>query len=99
MKRNTERLQGIHEWMLGMWEDMPQPRRCKSCNTRIYGAFKSMYFDHLLDKSKYPEYDVKESNIYFCCAQCHWLKNNGFPTEKHLAEMKKALDLHKQGKL
>ncbi len=57
---------------------METPRKCKSCDKPIYGDFAPIYFDHLLEKSSFEEIAMEEWNIYFCCTDCHNLKNNGF---------------------
>jgi 5-methylcytosine-specific restriction endonuclease McrA len=61
---------------------------CESCGLWLGNEPKSVFFDHLLEKSKYPEFALLEENIYICCLDCHSKKTNGFPTENH----KKAID-------
>lgn len=56
---------------------------CESCGLWLGDEAKSIFFDHLLEKSKYPEFALMEENIYICCLNCHSAKTNGFPTFKH----------------
>lgn len=43
----------------------------------------SVFFDHLLEKHKYPDLVLEEKNIILCTREEHELKTNGFPVEKH----------------
>ena len=61
---------------------------CQSCNLWLGDEPLSIFFDHLLEKSKFPEFALSEENIFLCCYNCHSKKTNGFPTEKH----KKAIE-------
>jgi len=40
-------------------------------------------FDHLLEKSKWPEFKYEERNICLCTMSEHTKKTNGFPLPKH----------------
>ncbi len=63
---------------------------CESCSIRIWGENKSLYHDHLLEKSVYEEYKYDIDNLFLCCWECHTKKGNGFPTEKHKAAIDNA---------
>lgn len=78
----------LHFWFQELWDKMDAVKRCSSCGMRVYGEIRTIYFDHLLPKEKYPELEFEEKNIYFCCANCHTKKENGFPTKEH----KEAID-------
>lgn len=86
----TVTLNKLHVWFQELWDKMGNLKRCSSCEMRIYGEIRTIYFDHLLPKNKYPELEFEEKNIYFCCANCHTKKENGFPTEKHEEAIQKA---------
>lgn len=43
----------------------------------------SVYFDHLLEKSKYPQFRFDKRNIIIVDGQIHSQKTNGFPHPKH----------------
>lgn len=90
----------LHLWLFSLWDKMPKGiKKCKSCSGPVFGDFKPIYFDHLLEKEKYPQYKMTEANIWFCCGDCHYQKTSGFFKPKHLAEREKVLDLHKKGEL
>ena len=63
-------------------------KRCAICGKPLKGEISSTYFDHLLEKSKYPEIKYLEDNILLVCPDHHTDKTNGFPHPTH----KKAID-------
>ena len=79
-RKNTEIL---HNWFNILWEKLPKNKLCSICNTPIFGSNLSIYWDHLLEKNKYPELALNEDNILFVCGTCHTLKTNGNPLPKH----------------
>lgn len=83
----------LHVWLFSLWKKMPYTKKCRSCGTKIWGEFLTLYFDHLLPKKKYPKFEFEEKNIYFCCGECHSKKENGFPTVNHKNAMEKAKEL------
>jgi 5-methylcytosine-specific restriction endonuclease McrA len=104
MKKSTEEKKEataeLHEWLRSLWDQMPKGiKKCKSCSGPVFGDFKPLYFDHLLEKSRYPQYRMTEENVLFVCSDCHWAKTNGFPTKKHLEFIKNALKLHLEDRL
>lgn len=91
-KEKVEKTKRLHEWMLSLWNKITD-KKCTSCGKKIWGEFSTLYFDHLLPKKKYPEFEFEEKNIYFCCGTCHEKKENGFPTPSHKAAIDKAKEL------
>lgn len=71
----------LWEFFLKSWER--EEHYCKSCGKWLGDEPLSIYFDHLLEKSKYPEVEYAWDNIFLCCWDCHTLRTNGHPTEKH----------------
>lgn len=57
---------------------------CESCDKKLPNEPKTWMFDHLLEKSKYPDLRHEPDNIILVCFECHEKKTNGFPTAKHL---------------
>lgn len=73
-----------------MWrffEDIWNEREhnCQNCGRYLGNIIKSFFFDHLLEKSKYPEFAHVKQNIFLVCADCHICKTNSFPKPKHRA--------------
>ena len=82
----TAWLKLIQSW----WDKMKSPRKCWGCGARIWGENSTLYWDHLLDKAIYPEYELEEHNHFFCCGDCHTEKGNGFPKPKHQEAIERA---------
>lgn len=80
-----------HQMFRDIWEKLIR-KNCWSCGKYLGQEPLSIYFDHLLEKSKYPELDLRKDNIFICCEECHTLKTNGKPTEIH----KKAIEEAKE---
>ncbi len=83
-------LDEIHLWEKGLWDKMKLPRICKSCSCKVLGEFSPFYFDHLKEKSQFPQLAMKEWNVLFVCKDCHTKKNIGFPTDVHKDYIKQA---------
>lgn len=75
-----------------LWNGLRE-KRCWNCNCPIYGENLTIYWDHCLQKDKYPELKFERNNLFFCCSSCHQLKGNGFPGEKHLEAINKAKEI------
>lgn len=68
----------------------PGNRKCWSCGSPLANEPRSYYFDHLIEKSKRPDLAFETENIFLCCLECHSLKTDGHPTEKHQEAIEKA---------
>ena len=73
-----------------LWSKLPKEKKCSSCGRRIYGENKPLYWDHLLERNKYPHLQYEEENMYFCCGECHTSKTNGWPKPNHKAAIEHA---------
>ena len=82
-KEKVENTKKIHLAMYEWWKRFGNYKRCMSCNRLLPMEFSTANVDHLLSKSKYPDYSLDENNFFLCCLECHTKKENGFPTEKH----------------
>ena len=80
-KEKKELTQKQNEFFLDIWNK--SPHYCKSCGAYLGEECLTTFMDHLLEKSKYPEYRFTEANIFICCLDCHTAKTNGFPKPKH----------------
>lgn len=68
-----------------------KPHYCESCNKWLGSENNLCFHDHLIEKSKRKDIALEIENLFLCCFDCHNLKTNGFPTEKH----KKAIEIAK----
>lgn len=71
------------------WDNHPD-KKCESCGVQLWGENLTIYHDHLLEKSVYPELMYNIENLFLACFKCHSLKGNGSPTEKHLQAINEA---------
>ena len=90
-------LEEIHIWEKSLWDRMKLPRRCQSCAKEVRGDFSPLYWDHLKEKSSFPELAMLEWNILFVCGECHSLRNNGFPTGRHKIAIEEAEKIYQNG--
>lgn len=84
----------MKSFYMEVWNETPN-KRCRSCGAYLSlqdGYPSTGYFDHLLEKSTYPQFAYNKENIYLCCLNCHANKTNGFPSESH----KKAIEEFKE---
>lgn len=72
-----------------------KPHVCEVCNAYLGSENKSIYHDHLLEKSKYPELRFVIENLLLVCFECHQCKTNGFPKIKHQEYINKAYKFFK----
>ena len=71
-----------------IWKE--RPHRCVVCNAALGSEMKTIYMDHLLEKSTHPHLRYESENIAIVCLNCHESKTNGFPKEKHLKLIEEA---------
>ena len=75
----TENVSQMQEFFLGIWNK--KQHNCENCRKWLGNEPLSYMFDHLLEKSKYPELKYEEQNIMLVCLECHDLKTRGFLTD------------------
>lgn len=90
------------EFYESIWRS--REHKCEVCGKKLYGEIRSIYFDHLLEKSTHPHLRHTEWNIGLVCFDCHTVKTNGFPKEKHkqlieTAKQKESVRLAQEGNL
>lgn len=64
----------MREMFLDIWKK--RPHRCENCNAYLGSEPLSYMFDHVLEKSKYPDLRYEEENICMLCLDCHSDKTN-----------------------
>lgn len=91
LKEQVERKEKMYWFFIEFWLSIPKDeRRCQSCNKQLLDPPRDYYFDHLLEKSKYPNLAFEKDNIFLCCLACHSLKTDGSPTILHKTAIEKA---------
>ena len=64
----------MREMFMDVWKK--RPHRCENCNVHLGSEPLSYMFDHVLEKSKYPDLRYEEENICMLCLDCHSDKTN-----------------------
>lgn len=77
---NKRNISDMNEFFLQVWKNRKQ-HDCENCGKWLGNEPLSYMFDHLLEKSKYPELKYKEDNIMLVCLECHDNKTRGFLTD------------------
>lgn len=62
------------EMFINIWNK--RSHRCENCDTHLGSEPLSYMFDHILEKSKYPDLRYEEENICMLCLDCHSDKTN-----------------------
>lgn len=69
----------MFDFFLEIWKE--KPHYCENCKIWLGNEARSYHFDHLLEKSKYPELRLEKENIFLTCLDCHATKTNGHYSE------------------
>ena len=62
---------------------------CTICGKYLGTVPLSYMFDHILEKSKYPELTFEKENLALLCLECHDKKTRGFIPENYLMLIEK----------
>jgi hypothetical protein len=83
----------MQQFFIQMWNK--RKHECENCGKWLGKEPLSYMFDHLLEKSKFPELKHEEDNIMLVCLECHDLKTRGFITDfvrAKIEEVRKKFD-------
>lgn len=70
-----------NNFFMSIWRR--RPHVCEICGRPLGSEPLTYMFDHLLEKSKYPDLKWEPDNIVLACLECHDLKNRGRIGEKY----------------
>ena len=93
-KSEEQRLKDIEEYekqwdmFKEIWNE--RPHRSEISGKSLGSIINSLFFDHLLEKSTYPQFKYEKDNICLINSEEHQLKNNGFPLPRHRELIEKA---------
>ena len=87
-KKDKETTIKLHRWFIELWKKL-NPKVCWQCGAPLI-TFSTGYFDHLLEKGKYPQFEFEEDNIFVCCLDCHSNTGNARPGHLHAAAIQRA---------
>lgn len=78
-KVNDGNIIQMRDFFMDVWKS--KSHNCENCGKRLGNEPLSYMFDHLLEKSKYPDLKYEKENICLMCLECHDLKTRGFITD------------------
>ena len=70
----------MKEFFMDFWKNNKQ-HTCEVCSKHLGNEPRTYMFDHVLEKSKYPELAFVEENIMYLCLECHDEKTRGHHSE------------------
>ena len=76
---NKRNISDMNAFFLQIWNK--KKHECENCGKWLGKEPLSYMFDHLLEKSKFPELKYEEENIMLVCLECHDNKTRGFLTD------------------
>lgn len=85
----------MKEFFLEVWNERPI-HKCQMCGEWLGNEPLSYMFDHLLEKSKYPDLKYEKYDIGYLCLLCHDAKTRGFPSEDYLKLIENAKKIFKK---
>jgi 5-methylcytosine-specific restriction endonuclease McrA len=88
VQEQKDRYEKDWEFYRSIWDS--RPHICEVCGVSLYGELLSLYIEHLLEKSSYPEYRYEARNVAVVCGDCHSRKTDGNPHPKHVELIQKA---------
>lgn len=71
-----------------IWEE--REHRCQVTGEWLGNELKTIFIEHLLEKSVYPQFRYEKRNIALVSGDIHIQKTNGFPHPIHKQLIKKA---------
>jgi len=77
---NKRNISDMNAFFLQVWNGRKE-HKCENCGKWLGNEPLSYMFDHLLEKSKFPELKYEEENIMLVCLECHDNKTRGFLTD------------------
>ena len=86
-KEDVKETKEQFKFFLKIWEERKRAdgrNYCEVSGEQLPFEPSSIYFDHLLEKSSFPEYRFDPENIIIVSWNVHTQKTNGFPHPEHL---------------
>ena len=73
----SKNIDEMRNFFLDIWKTR-QDHKCENCKKWLGNEPLTYMFDHVLEKSKYPDLKYEEENIMYLCIMCHDNKTRGF---------------------
>lgn len=81
IQKNNEEREGMWNFFLEIWNE--RKHYCEVTGKWLGNTPKTYMFDHLIEKSAYPELKYEKDNIILCDGDIHSQKTMGNPHPKH----------------
>jgi len=76
LMKEKQAIEARNNFFMTIWKEK-LPHNCENCS-RFLGKIPLSYmFDHILEKSKYPQLAFEKDNIEYLCLECHDNKSRG----------------------
>ena len=72
----SKNIDEMRNFFLDIWKTR-QDHKCENCKKWLGNEPLTYMFDHVLEKSKYPDLKYEEENIMYLCLHCHDKKTRG----------------------
>jgi hypothetical protein len=74
----------LHKWFQSLWDRIiPESRKCLICGIPLVGENKTIYWDHLIEKTNRKDIAFETWNILLVCGDCHSNRHNGIIPDKY----------------
>lgn len=90
VKKEEKKEYNLLQWELFEKHWNLKPHYCESCGKYLGTENNLCFHDHLIEKSSRKDIALEIDNLFLVCFDCHGLKTNGFPTDKHKIAINKA---------
>jgi 5-methylcytosine-specific restriction endonuclease McrA len=74
--QNNKQPSEMKQFFMRYWKENKQ-HTCEVCSKHLGSEPRTYMFDHVLEKSKYPELAFVDENIMYLCLECHDEKTRG----------------------
>ena len=75
-QKKLDKSSEMKQFFMRYWKENKQ-HTCEVCRVWLGSDPRTYMFDHVLEKSKYPELAFEEENIMYLCLLCHDKKTRG----------------------
>jgi hypothetical protein len=76
-QEKLDRSSEMKQFFMRYWRENKE-HNCEICKVWLGSNPLTYMFDHVLEKSKYPELAFEEENIMYLCLLCHDKKTRGY---------------------
>jgi 5-methylcytosine-specific restriction endonuclease McrA len=86
--REREEREADWRFYMEIWNE--REHKCQECGKWLGDECRTIYMDHLIEKSTHNELRYEKPNIWVVCWEHHSQKTNGYPAPKHKQAIEQA---------